>query len=95
MLGSLLALLSAMSFAFNDVAVRRGILYNSVYKSIAVTVPIGVPLFIAAMIVFDCYEALNSLTIRSISSGVGLYCKPIRYSPNSSLTLSTSGVVGT
>ena len=32
MLGSLLALLSAMSFAFNDVAVRRGILYNSVYK---------------------------------------------------------------
>ena len=90
MLGSLLALLSAMSFAFNDVAVRRGILYNSVYKSIAVTVPIGVPLFIAAMLVFDCYEALNSLTIRSISffgiAGIihfifGRYCnyKSIEY----------------
>ncbi|CAI8228625.1 MAG: Uncharacterised protein [Methanobacteriota archaeon] len=34
-------------------------------------------------------------TILSISSGVGLYCNPTRYNPNSSLTRSTSGVVGT
>lgn len=66
MLGSFLALLSAMSFAFNDVAVRRGILYNSVYKSIAVTVPIGVPLFISAILIFDCIDELLSQSPTSI-----------------------------
>ncbi len=66
MLGSFLALLSAMSFAFNDVAVRRGILYNSVYKSIAVTVPIGVPLFISTILIFDCVDALLNQTASSI-----------------------------
>ena len=66
MLGGFLALLSAMSFAFNDVAVRRGILYNSVYKSIAVTVPIGVPLFIFAIYIFDCIGALLDQTPQSV-----------------------------
>ena len=66
MLGGFLALLSAMSFAFNDVAVRRGILYNSVYKSIAVTVPIGVPLFIFVILIFDCVDALLDQTPQSV-----------------------------
>ena len=66
MLGGFLALLSAMSFAFNDVAVRRGILYNSVYKSIAVTVPIGVPFFIFAILIFDCVDALLDQTPQSV-----------------------------
>ena len=37
----------------------------------------------------------HALTIVSISSGGGLYCSPTLYSPNSSFTLSTSGVDGT
>ena len=36
----------------------------------------------------------QALTIISISSGGGLYCNPFRYRPNSSFTLSTSGVLG-
>ena len=36
----------------------------------------------------------QALTIISISSGGGLYCNPPRYSPNSSLTRSTSGMDG-
>ena len=52
-MGSLFALLSAMSFAFNDVAIRRGVLYDAVHKSIAVTVPIGVPLFLITIFLFD------------------------------------------
>ena len=36
----------------------------------------------------------QALTISSISSGLGRYCKLPRYSPNSSFTRSTSGSVG-
>ena len=48
MLGAFLALLAAAAFAFNNVSVRRGVVTGSVLQAIAVTVPIGVPLFLAA-----------------------------------------------
>ena len=44
MTGLFCAIISAIAFAANDTALRRGILYASVYQSIIVTVPIGVPL---------------------------------------------------
>ncbi len=43
MLGGLLALLSAATFGFNAVCVRRGVLTGSVLQAMAVTVPIGIP----------------------------------------------------
>jgi drug/metabolite transporter (DMT)-like permease len=47
-LGGLLAICSAATFAFNNASVRRGVLTGSVVQAMAITVPIGVPLFFLA-----------------------------------------------
>jgi uncharacterized membrane protein len=47
-LGGLLAICSAATFAFNNASVRRGVLTGSVAQAMAITVPIGVPLFFLA-----------------------------------------------
>jgi drug/metabolite transporter (DMT)-like permease len=47
-LGALLALISAATFAYNNVATRRGVLHGSVFQAMAITVPMGVVLFGAA-----------------------------------------------
>jgi uncharacterized membrane protein len=46
--GGLLALLAAATFAFNNASVRRGVLTGSVSQAMAITVPIGVPIFLVA-----------------------------------------------
>ncbi|MEX0752756.1 MAG: EamA family transporter [Xanthobacteraceae bacterium] len=46
MLGGFLALLSAATFAFNNASLRRGVLTGSVAQAMAITVPIGVPIFL-------------------------------------------------
>ncbi len=51
MLGAVLAICSAATFGFNSAAMRRGVLRGTVFQAIAVTVPIGVPLFLFAAIV--------------------------------------------
>ena len=48
MLGGILGLMAAATFAFNNAAARRGVLTGSVAQAIAITVPIGVPMFLAA-----------------------------------------------
>ena len=45
MLGAFLALCSAASFAFNNASVRRAVLTGSIVQGMAITVPLGVPLF--------------------------------------------------
>jgi drug/metabolite transporter (DMT)-like permease len=50
LLGSFLALLSAATFAFNNAALRRGVLSGSVVQALAITVPIGVPIFIVVAV---------------------------------------------
>lgn len=45
MLGGFLALLSATTFAFETVTARRGVLTSSVVQALAITVPLGVPIF--------------------------------------------------
>ncbi len=45
MLGVFLAALSAATFAFNNASARRGVLTGSVSQALAITVPIGVPIF--------------------------------------------------
>jgi drug/metabolite transporter (DMT)-like permease len=47
-LGVVLAALSAATFAFNNASARRGVLTGSVAQALAITVPIGVPIFFAA-----------------------------------------------
>jgi drug/metabolite transporter (DMT)-like permease len=49
-LGVVLAALSAATFAFNNASARRGVLTGSVAQALAITVPIGVPMFLAAVI---------------------------------------------
>ena len=51
MLGSILALISAMMFALNTTTLRRGVLSAPVHQAIAITVPLGMPLFLS----FFCY----------------------------------------
>ena len=51
MLGGLFAICSAATFAFNNASVRRGVLTGSVAQAMAITVPIGVPLFFLAALV--------------------------------------------
>lgn len=48
MLGVVLAALSAATFAFNNASARRGVLTGSVAQALAITVPIGVPMFFVA-----------------------------------------------
>jgi uncharacterized membrane protein len=50
-LGGLLAICSAATFAFNNASVRRGVLTGTVAQAMAITVPIGVPLFFLAALV--------------------------------------------
>jgi drug/metabolite transporter (DMT)-like permease len=47
-LGVVLAALSAATFAFNNASARRGVLTGSVAQALAITVPIGVPIFFVA-----------------------------------------------
>jgi drug/metabolite transporter (DMT)-like permease len=47
-LGGLFAVCSAATFAFNNASVRRGVLTGSVGQAMAITVPLGVPLFFLA-----------------------------------------------
>ncbi len=47
-LGALFAVLSAFTFALNGVSVRRGVLTGSVAQAMAITVPMGIPIFLGA-----------------------------------------------
>lgn len=61
MLGALLSLLSAATFGLNNAALRRGVLSGSVLQALAITVPMGVPLF-----------AISALVLGALGSVVGL-----------------------
>jgi drug/metabolite transporter (DMT)-like permease len=50
-LGAILALLSATSFAITNAAVRRGVLSGSAVQATTLSIPVGVPLFLAALII--------------------------------------------
>ncbi|MCC6887093.1 MAG: DMT family transporter [Hyphomicrobiales bacterium] len=52
MLGGILALLSAATFAFETATARRGVLTASVAQALSITVPLGVPIFILVAAAF-------------------------------------------
>ncbi len=58
MLGAFFALCSAATFGFNTATVRRGVLVGTVFQAMAITVPIGVPLFVLAALVFGQFGAI-------------------------------------
>ncbi len=65
MTGALLALLSAASFGLNNAMFRRGVLSGSVLQALSITVPLGVPLFALACLIFGAFGALAGLPLAS------------------------------
>ena len=83
MLGGFFALLAAFTFAFNNASARRGVLTGSITQAMAITVPIGVPMFFAATALAGSLaavfgfppDALLALTVAGIIHFVwGRYC---------------------
>lgn len=62
MLGGMLALLAAASFAFSNVCARRGVITGSVFQALVVTVPIGIPIFVAAALAAGSLGALTQFS---------------------------------
>ncbi len=50
MIGGLLALLSAVTFAYANASVRRGVLTGTVLQAVGISLPVALPVFIFAML---------------------------------------------
>jgi uncharacterized membrane protein len=83
LLGSFLALLAAATFALNAATARRAVLRASVLQGLAITVPLGVPLFLLVAWAFGEAARLASLSGEAVlwfaAAGVvhfvfGRYC---------------------
>jgi uncharacterized membrane protein len=61
-LGSILALLAAATFAANNAFARRGVLNGSVLQAMAISVPLGVPLFLVASLLTGSTSLVNDFT---------------------------------
>jgi uncharacterized membrane protein len=82
-LGGFFALCAAVTFALNNASARRGVLTGSITQAMAITVPIGVPLFFAGTALLGSLgavfgfppDALLALTVAGIIHFVwGRYC---------------------
>jgi drug/metabolite transporter (DMT)-like permease len=66
-LGVCLAALSAATFAFNNASARRGVLTGSVLQALAITVPIGVPIFLLAVLATGNLTTLSGFPTDSVA----------------------------
>lgn len=66
MFGGLLALLSAVTFAFSNATVRRGVLTGTVFQAVAISVVLGLPMFAAATLIGAGLPSLMSLSATSL-----------------------------
>jgi drug/metabolite transporter (DMT)-like permease len=66
MLGALLAVLSAATFAFNNAAARRGVITGTAVQGMAVTIPVGLLCFIPAALLTGAAALLPRLPASSI-----------------------------
>lgn len=58
MLGGLLSMLSAVTFAFANVTVRRGVLTGTGFQAVVLSIVLGLPLFAAALMMTNGLSAL-------------------------------------
>ncbi|MDA0238727.1 MAG: EamA family transporter [Proteobacteria bacterium] len=65
MLGGILALLSAATFGLNNASIRRGVLTATVLQGLAITVPIGVPIFFVAALVSGGLAAIAGFSLNT------------------------------
>lgn len=56
--GALLALASAAAFGLNSASLRRGVVTSSVFQALAITVPVGVPMFLLVAVAFGQWDAI-------------------------------------
>ncbi len=66
MLGAFLSLMAAITFALNNATSRRGVISGTVVQALAITVPMGVPLFLILVLGFGQLTALLNLSHESI-----------------------------
>jgi len=66
MLGAFLALLSALTFAFTNAATRRGVLTGTVGQAMAVSMPIGLLIFLALTWVTGNLSAVGAFSTEAI-----------------------------
>lgn len=83
MLAGFLALLSAATFALNNASIRRGVLTGSLWQAMAITVPLGLPVFFLVALFSGTLGAVADFSLNSWlilgSSGIihfiwGRYC---------------------
>jgi drug/metabolite transporter (DMT)-like permease len=67
-LGALLAICSAATFAFNNASVRRGVLTGTVGQAMAITVPLGLPLFFLAALATGNLTALMGFSPKALAA---------------------------
>ena len=66
MIGGLLSLLSAVTFAYANASVRRGVLTGTVLQAVAISLPVALPVFVIAMLVTGGFQLLAGFSWRSI-----------------------------
>jgi drug/metabolite transporter (DMT)-like permease len=74
MLGAVLAVLSAATFAFNNAAARRGVITGTPIQGMAITIPVGLIGFVPIALITGLLARFPHLAPRSIAwmAGVGL-----------------------
>ncbi|HZL31184.1 MAG TPA: EamA family transporter [Pseudolabrys sp.] len=66
MIGGLLSLLSAVTFAYANASVRRGVLTGTVLQAVAISLPVALPFFLVAMAVSGGMAALATFNARTL-----------------------------
>lgn len=66
MIGGFLSLLSAVTFAYANASVRRGVLTGTVLQAVAISLPVALPLFIVAMAFTGGFAALAGFDVRTL-----------------------------
>ena len=66
MLGGLLSLASAVTFAYANASVRRGVLTGTVLQAVAISLPVALPFFVLAMLMTGGFQPLVGFSWRSL-----------------------------
>jgi len=66
LLGGLLSLLSAVTFAYANATVRRGVLSRTVLQAVGISLPIALPIFLLVMWPIGGFAALAAFDARSL-----------------------------
>ena len=67
MIGGFLSLLSAVTFAYANASVRRGVLTGTVLQAVAISLPVALPFFLMAMAFGGGYAALAAFNTSSLA----------------------------